>query len=69
MADIFTAIMGIIAAFFGYIAYKKPKTYLEVFGARALILFKVETRITIVKWMGLVIAIIGLFAAIVSLVR
>ncbi len=53
MAEIIAVLMGIIFLFFGIIAYKYPKSYLEVFGARILILFKEKDRIKILKLIAL----------------
>ncbi len=53
-------LIGILTLIFGYIDYKYPEKYLEIFGARLLILFKKETRTRIIKLIGRFFMFLGI---------
>ncbi len=59
MAEILVALLGLFFALVGMIALKYPKFYLEFSGARILILFRQESRVEIVKLIGIFTIILG----------
>ncbi len=59
LEPLISIIIGIVLIVVGTIEYKRPEAYLEFFGARLLIFFKEETRIKVVRLLGLVVATLG----------
>lgn len=58
--------LGIILLIFGLIIRKYPEKYLEIFGARILILFKKEKRIKAVRLIGFFLIILGIIVAVIG---
>lgn len=58
--------LGIILFIFGLIIKKYPEKYLEIFGARILILFKKEKRIKAVRLIGFFLIILGIIVAVIG---
>ena len=58
---------GIILLIVGLIMRKYPEKYLEIFGAKILILFKKENRINATRLIGLAFMVLGIIMAIIGL--
>ena len=68
MIELFIFI-GIILFIFGLIIRKYPEKYLEIFGAKILILFKKENRIKAIRLIGFFFVILGLIIAVIGLIK
>lgn len=58
--------IGILSFISGLINYKYTKFMLEFFGARALIFFKEENRIKIMKFLGKAFMILGFILIVIG---